>query len=145
MENLRCKGYRISIRYFFARNFQKGFTLLEVMIALAILGIAVTVVLQLFSANLRAISASEDYVSAAAKAEAKMREILENEKLSERTWSETTSDGGRIDVSINEVFKDRTSSLQVRMLEINLAVHWIKGTKKKSLTLTTMKVLNKQV
>jgi hypothetical protein len=115
------------------------------MIALAIFGIAVTVVLQLFSANLRAISASEDYVSAAAKAEAKMREILENEKLSERTWSETTSDGGRIDVSINEVFKDRTSSLQVRMLEINLAVHWIKGTKKKSLTLTTMKVLNKQV
>jgi type II secretion system protein I len=122
-----------------------GFTLLEVLVAIAILGIAVTVVLQLFSANLRAISVSGDYVSAATKAEAKMREILSDDKLSEKSSSETTDDGYRIDVSITDALKERTDNLQVRLLEIDLTVHWTRGTKERSLSLKTMKVVNKEV
>jgi len=122
-----------------------GFTLLEVLVAIAILGIAVTVVLQLFSANLRAISVSGDYVSATTKAEAKMREILSDDKLSEKSSSETTDDGYRIDVSITDALKERTDNLQVRLLEIDLTVHWTRGTKEKSLTLKTMKVVNKEI
>ncbi|GAB4420300.1 MAG: hypothetical protein OHK0032_16020 [Thermodesulfovibrionales bacterium] len=122
-----------------------GFTLLEVLVALAILGIAITVVLQLFSANLRAVSTSEDYVSAAMKAEAKMREILDDEKLTERSWSETTDDGYRIDVSVSDTSKERTENLLVRLLEIDLTLRWIKGTKERSLTLRTVKVVNKQI
>jgi len=75
------------------RTDSKGFTLLEVLVALAILGIAITVVLQLFSANLRSIAASEDYISAVTTAEARLRDILDDEELSEKSWSETTSDG----------------------------------------------------
>ena len=52
---------------------RKGFTLLEVLVATAILGMAIAVILQLFSANLRAIALSRDYVSASIKAEAKMK------------------------------------------------------------------------
>ena len=122
-----------------------GFTLLEVLVAIAILGIAVTVVLQLFSANLRAISVSGDYVSAVTKAEAKMREILSDDKLSDKSLSETTDDGHRIDVSITDALKDRTENLQVRLLEINLTVHWTRGTKERSLTLRTLKVVEKQI
>ena len=51
----------------------KGFTLIEVIVALSILGIAITVILQLFSVNLRAISQSEDYVMALIQADLKMR------------------------------------------------------------------------
>ena len=122
-----------------------GFTLLEVLVAIAILGIAVTVVLQLFSANLRAISVSGDYVSAATKAEAKMREILSDDKLSEKSSSETTDDGYRIDVSITDALKERTDNLQIRLLEIDLTVYWTRGTKERSLSLKTMKVVNKEV
>ncbi len=122
-----------------------GFTLLEVLVAIAILGIAVTVVLQLFSANLRAISASGDYVSALTKAEAKMREILSDDKLSDKSLSETTDDGYRIDVSITDALKDRTENLQVRLLEINLTVRWTRGTKDKSITFWTMKVVEKEI
>jgi prepilin-type N-terminal cleavage/methylation domain-containing protein len=122
-----------------------GFTLLEVLVAIAILGIAVTVVLQLFSANLRAISVSGDYVSAVTKAEAKMREILSDDKLSDKSLSETTDDGYRIDVSITDAVKDRTENLQVRLLEINLTVHWTRGTKDKSITFRTMKVVEKEI
>jgi prepilin-type N-terminal cleavage/methylation domain-containing protein len=119
-----------------------GFTLLEVLVAIAILGIAITVVIQLFSANLRAISASGDYVSASIKAESKMREILSDEnKLFEESFSESTNDGYIIDVSINNVLNERTDNLMVRLLEINLTVHWTRGIKEKSLTLKTMKLV----
>jgi general secretion pathway protein I len=122
-----------------------GFTLLEVLVALSILGIALTIILQLFSANLRALSASEDYVSAVTKAEAKMREVLDDKDLSEKSWSEITDDGYRMDVSINEALKDRTDNLQVRVLEVALTVYWTRNTKNKSLTLRTMKVVNKKI
>src|SRR4030042_4140210 len=108
-----------------------GFTLLEVLVAIAILGIAVTVVLQLFSANLRAISVSGDYISAATKAEAKMREILSDDELSERSFNEVTDDGYRMDVSITDALRERTENLYVRLLEINLTIHWVRGTKER--------------
>jgi len=129
----------------FERGKISGFTLLEVLVALSILGIALTIILQLFSANLRALSASEDYVSAVTKAEAKMREVLDDKDLSEKSWSEITDNGYRMDVSINETLKDRTDNLQVRVLEVALTVYWTRNTKNKSLTLRTMKVVNKQV
>ena len=122
-----------------------GFTLLEILVAIALLGIAITVVLQLFSANLRAIAASEDYVSAVIKAEIKMRDVLDDKELSEKSWSETTDDGYRIDVSIYDAVKDRTENLQIRLLEVNLIIRWIKDTKEKSLTLKAMKVVEKKI
>lgn len=120
-----------------------GFTLLEVIVAIAILGIAITVVLQLFSANLRAISVSGDYVAAATRAEAKMREILSDDRLSEKYFSEATQEGYRIDVSITDVIKERTENLQVKLLEVDLTIHWIQGTKQKSMSLRTLKVVEK--
>ena len=119
----------------------KGFTLLEVLVAVAILGIAVTIVIQLFSANVRTISLSEEYLFASAKAEAKMREILDNDEISETSFTEITDEGYRMDVSIAEVMNDRTENIQVKLLEINLTVYWTSGTREKSLTLRTMKVI----
>jgi prepilin-type N-terminal cleavage/methylation domain-containing protein len=125
-------------------NSREGFTLLEVIVAIAILGIAVAVVMQLFSADLRAISTSGDYVAVATRAEAEMRNVLDDKNLQEASFSETTSDGYRIDVSVAQALKERTENLQVKLLRIDLTVHWIKGTKEKSLTLSTMKIVNKQ-
>jgi prepilin-type N-terminal cleavage/methylation domain-containing protein len=122
-----------------------GFTLLEILVALALLGIAITIILQLFSANLRALSVSGNYVSAVTKAESKMREILDDANLSEKSWSEVTDDGYRFDASLTETLKDRTENLQVRLLEVALTIQWTEGSKNKSLTLKTMKVVNKQI
>jgi len=126
-------------------NSRKGFTLLEVLIAVAILGVAVSIVLQLFSANLRALSASSDYVAAAAMAEAKMRWVLDDNALTEKSLSETTNDGYRIDVSVTEVLKDRTENLQLALMEVSLTIHWTSGSKEKSLTVKTMKSVQRQV
>jgi general secretion pathway protein I len=118
-----------------------GFTLLEVLVALAILGMSVTVIFQLFSANLRAVRGSEDYISAAVRAQTKMREVLDDEKLAEKNWSETTVDGYRVDVTVAETLKERTKELQVQLLEVVLTVFWIKDSKTKTLTLRGMKMI----
>ena len=123
----------------------KGFTLLEVLVAVALLGIAITVVLQLFSADLRAIAASEEYVSAAARAEAKMREVQDNDTLSEGSTSEITDDGYWVDVSVASTLGERTETLQVMLMDILVTVRWSKGIKEKSLSLRTMKLVNRQI
>jgi len=134
---------KFEIRDSKVRRRPAGFTLLEVLVSLSIVAIAVTVVLQLFSADLRAISSSDDYAAAVIKAETRMREVLDNEDLGETSWSEATPDGYRMDVSISDVLKERTKDLQVRLLEVGLTTRWIKGTKEKMVTLRTMKMVNK--
>jgi len=124
---------------------ENGFTLLEVLVALAVLSIALVAVFELFSANLKGIAASDDYVSAVLRAESKMREILDDDKLTEKSWGEATDDGYRMDATVADAATDRTENLQVKLLEITLTVHWTRGTKERSLTLKTMKLVEKQV
>jgi type II secretion system protein I len=123
----------------------KGFTLLEILVALAILATAVTIIFQLFSAGLRNIAVSEDVVSAAVRAEAKMREVLSNEELTENSWTETTTDGYTFAVIITEALQEKTDTLPVQVLQIDLAITWTKNTRERSLRLKTYKTVNKQV
>ncbi|HWR59010.1 MAG TPA: prepilin-type N-terminal cleavage/methylation domain-containing protein [Thermodesulfovibrionales bacterium] len=139
------KGGRASGIRNHAPRAEWGFTLLEVLVALAVLGIAVTMVLQLFSADMRAISASGDYVSAVARAESKMREVLADDALSEKSSGETARDGYRTSVSVTQTLRDRTENLQVILLNVSVTVYWTRGSKEKSLTLNTMKTVNKQI
>lgn len=122
---------------------QKGFTLLEILASLAILSISLVVILQLFSLDLKGIAASDDYVDAVMKAESVMRDILDNEELEENTWTETTDDGYIVDVRISETENERTENLMVRLMEIDLLLHWQDGLKERRLALKTMKVVSK--
>jgi type II secretion system protein I len=122
---------------------KKGFTLLEVLVSLAIMAIAVTLVVQLFSADLRAIVRSGDITSAAVRGDSRIREILTEPFSADKVWSETTEDGYRMDVSISEVMKERTDNLPVRLMEVVLTVRWMEGIKEKSLSLKTVKMVEK--
>ncbi len=120
-----------------------GFTLLEILVALALLSIALLVIVQLFSADLRGISVSEDYVVAVAKAESSISELLDDDNLSEKNWSEVTDDGYRIDASVKEALKERSDNLQVKLLDIAITVYWTQGTRQRSVSLRTLKIINK--
>jgi type II secretion system protein I len=122
-----------------------GFTLLEVLVATALLGIAVAVILQLFSANLRALSVSEDFVQASINAEAKMREVLDDDKPSEKSFSEITDDGYRMDIWIKDTLQERTDTIDMKLFQIDVTVRWIKGTKERSFTLRSLKAVRKQI
>ena len=54
---------------------QRGFTLLEVLVALAILSVAVVVMLQLFAQGLRLLKVAGDYQQAVLLADQKAREV----------------------------------------------------------------------
>jgi len=143
MQNAKFKGFFKNSKFEIRNSRKAGFTLLEVLVALAILGIALIVALQLLSTNLKAISTSKDYVSAITRAEAKMREILDSPNLSEGVWSEFTPEGYRIDVSVRDAKIDKTQNLKVRLLEIDLTIHWTERTKHRSWALKTLKVANR--
>jgi general secretion pathway protein I len=122
-----------------------GFTLLEVLVALAILGMAVTIVFQLFSANLRTLARSEGYVSAVVRAQERMQQVLDDTKLAEGSWSEKTSEGYQIDVSVTEALSERTQALPVRLLEVALTIRWQSYTREKSMTFRTLKMVTGKV
>ena len=122
----------------------KGFTLLEVLVSLAVMAIAMTLIIQLFSANLRAVVRSGDMTSAIVKGESRLREILAEPFLKETAWNEVTDDGYRIDVAVSEAMREKTDNLPVNLMEIVLTVHWIDGLREKSLRLKTMKVVDKK-
>jgi prepilin-type N-terminal cleavage/methylation domain-containing protein len=122
-----------------------GFTLLEVLVALAVLGIAVTVVFQLFSANLQALSASENHVEVSLRAAARLRELLDDRELSERAWSEISPEGYRLEIAVREALADRTDLLPVRLLEVDLTVRWNRGNRERSLNFQTLKLMEKEL
>lgn len=127
------------------RNASRGFTLLEVLVALVLLSISLVAIFELFSANLRGIAKSDDYSHAVIMAESKMREILDDNTLAERTWTESTDEGYRIDAVVSSTASDRTENLQIKLLEINLTVSWIKDSKERTLNFKTLKLVNKQI
>jgi len=124
-------------------NREIGFTLLEVLVALSIISVAVVLILQLYSSNLRAVSISGDTSAAAARGDSRMREILSETSLAERSWREITEDGYGMEVSIAEVLKERTDNLPVKMMEVSLTLRWREGTKERSLYLKAQKMVDK--
>lgn len=122
-----------------------GFTLLEVLVALSLLGIAVVAVMQLFSVDLRSISISEDYVSGVLAAQSKMQEVLSEEEITEKTWQGVMDKNYRFEVSISKSLPERTEELEVRLYDVIVTVSWAQGAKQRSLTLTTQKLVQKKV
>jgi len=117
-----------------------GFTLLEVLVSISILSIAIVVILQLFSTNMRNISKSEEYIKATIKAEAIMREII-NDKLEEGTLNKRTDDGYDVEITVKENSDERTMNIPVKLLDIGLKVRWTDGIKERIIRLNTMKVV----
>jgi general secretion pathway protein I len=127
------------------RNGLEGFTLLEILVALSLIGIALAVVFQLFAANSRSIAASESYVHAAAHAEAVMRSILEDEKFPDATLSGITEDGYRYEASVTKGYEERVQALNVDLYQVKATIYWHDGAREKSLSLQTLKMTEKKI
>ena len=122
-----------------------GFTLLEIMVAMSLIGIVLVVVMQLFSANLRSLSVSESHVNAAAHAEAIMRNILEDEGFPNTIRSGTTEDGYRYDAAITKAYEERTQALNVDLFQVRVTIYWNDGARQRSLSLETLKMTEKKI
>ena len=125
--------------------FCAGFTLLEVLIALAILGMGIVMVIQLFSSNSRSILVSDNYSQSVLKAEELMRNLLDRPSLDIGAWSEETGDGYRADYEVAPVMTERTAALPFNMLSVDLALKKAVGPKQLSVRLHSVKLVEKPV
>jgi len=121
-----------------------GFTLLEIMVSLAILAIAIVVVIQLFSASLRSIAVSEGYLQAELKAAEKLREVLEDDKkLAEGSISDVKDENYTVNIEVKPVKEDRTLDLGFNLMEVTLNMQWKDSAKQHNITLSTYKLVKK--
>lgn len=124
---------------------ESGFTLIEIIVALALIGLTISVVIQLFSASLKTVTRSESYVYASIKAESAMRSLLAEDKLKEGGDSKVDREGYRVESTITEVEEDRTKDLNYKLLQIDLTCSWTEGEKNYSIHLSSLKAVNKEL
>ena len=125
---------------------EKGFTLIEVVIALAILGIGLTVIMELFSGGLRLGRVSEEYTKAMNYASLKMEEFTqektieegENEGEFDRTFRWKTA-VEKTDILPGD--KGTEFKPPVDLYHIRVSVFWKSGSKDRSTSLESYKTM----
>ena len=99
-----------------------GFSLLEVMVALAILGIALVAIFQLFSINLRSTQKAEDYTKAIFYARSMLDEAYSFADPSDKSASEEYED--KYSVSREVGLRSESEDGKVREYDITVTVTW---------------------
>jgi prepilin-type N-terminal cleavage/methylation domain-containing protein len=122
----------------------RGFTLLEILIAMALLAIAITVLVELFSTNLRNIATSQNYIPAVVAAETMMSNVLSRDLIDETVTNIKTDEGYRIDVVVSEALRERMQSLPIKLLDIQVTVRWTMDQKEKMFRLHSYKTVPRQ-
>ena len=129
---------------------QGGFTLMEVLVSMAILGISLTLMLELFSGGLRSAKISEEYTKAIWYGKAKMEEMLTIQDLSEGVtegsfdsvyaWrSEVTKSNPRLSVE-----EDAQTILPIDLYQIVVRVTWPSGSGQRSYEVESLRVFKSE-
>ena len=115
----------------------RGFTLIEVLVAVAILGIGLTVTLELFSGGLRLGRASEEYTKAVNYARMKMEEMAVKTEVTEGVEEGSFDDTFRWQVEVKKVdllpVEDKPDfKLPAHFFQVQIDVIWKSGSKERS-------------
>ena len=109
---IRCSALRQS----------KGFSLLEVMVALAILGIAVVAIFQLFSINLRSTQKADDYTKAIFYARSMLDEAYSLVDPSDASASEEYEKKFKVTREVSVASESENG--EVKEYEVTVTVTW---------------------
>src|SRR4030067_2024364 len=144
MQSAKLKHSTIFNFKFSILNFRNsGFTLIEVIVAIAILAISLVMIMQLFSGGLRASRASCDYTRAIVHANDK-REDLYMEPVS---GSGEFEDGFKWESEVYplEEYKEKPENLDVNLLKVKVKVIWSNiANQQKSVELVSLKTIEKE-
>jgi len=123
----------------------KGFTLIEVVVALAILGVGLTVIIELFSGGLRLGRASMEYTKAVNYARVKMEETMAKPTIEEGTQEGESDDKtfrwqmGVKKVDLLSIDKSIDYKPPVELFQVKIDVFWKSGSKEKSTSVESLK------
>jgi general secretion pathway protein I len=121
-----------------------GFTLLEVLVALAILGVALGALLQIFAGGLRRLTVSEDYAAAVMQARSELDLLGAQLPLAEGQYSGSFADGMAWTARLRRYDVGRfgnDAALAVIPYEITVTVSWGEH---RALTLTSLRLAGRQ-
>lgn len=128
-----------------SRTSAKGFTLLEVVIAMAILGMGLAVIMELFSGGLRLGRTSEEYTKATNYARIKLEEIGSQQNITEGTEEGEFDDVFRWKVSMKKIDilpieKNPDFKPPVELFQVKVSVLWKSGSKERSASIESYKM-----
>ena len=129
-------------------NKQKGFSLLEILIAFSILAISLGILLKIFSAGINTAVVAEDYTVAVQIAESLMAKTGLESPLQEGEDSGTENDKYEWQVKVTPYLfnPDNVDEMTITttLFKVKVIVNWdIEKTKRRQIELTTLKLVNK--
>jgi len=121
----------------------RGFTLIETLVAISILAISLVVILQLFSGGLKSSKLSDEYTRGIFYAKEKMDEILLAEELTEGVINGKVDDDFRWRAEALHLDIEETKDLKLpfRAFNINVDVMWDAGGRDKHFTISAIKLV----
>ena len=126
-------------------NTNRGFALIEILVAVSVLTISLVVIFQLFSGGLKSRKLSEQYARGVFHAREKMAEILLTPVLSEGETQGEFEDAYEWQAVITRVVSgDDEEKLPVNLLNIKIRINWREGEKEKSFVIDTLKAAEKE-
>lgn len=124
----------------------KGFTLIEILVAISILSISLVVIFQLFSGGLKSSRLSDQYTRGIFHAKEKMEEILLSTDFTEEGAEGEFGDSyrWRSEIIRIEQEEEEASKLPFDTYNIKVDIFWDEGSKEKNFAISTMKVVEKK-
>jgi general secretion pathway protein I len=121
----------------------RGFTLIETLVAISILAISLVVILQLFSGGLKSSRLSDEYTRGIFHAREKMDEILLAGELTEGVISGDYDDGFRwkAEALPLDIPEAKNVTLPVRAFTIKVDVMWDAGGQEKHFAIYAIKLV----
>ena len=126
---------------------KNGFTLIEVVVALAILGVGLTVIIELFSGGLRLGRVSMEYTKAVNYARMKMEEMTVKPAVQEGTEEGESDDKAfRWQVGVKKVDLlsiDKSVDYQppIELFQVKIDVFWKSGSKERSASIESFRAI----
>ncbi|MBN1830324.1 MAG: type II secretion system protein [Deltaproteobacteria bacterium] len=124
----------------------RGFTLIETLVAVTLLAVSLTVILQLFSGGLRSAALSRDYNRGIFHARAVLEETLLTTPTEEGTLQGSFDDGYRwkADIAYVEQKEEEAARLPFEFLHVKVTVFWGSEEKAKHVDLETTEIVGKR-
>ena len=126
----------------------RGFTLIEVIVALAVLSIGLVVIIELFSGGLRSGRMSAEYTRAINFARFRMEEISTNAAIDEGTEQGRFDDHYRWQTQVKRVPflpGDKNSGFisPVELYQVRINILWQSGSRERSISIESYKTVKR--